>query len=57
METLKSQRDELAMAMANTDPDAFPGSKAYSAASKAIKALAAFDAEHPEVIAEIHGTR
>ena len=33
--------------------DSFPGSKKWLAAAKAEKELAAFDAEHPEVVAGI----
>jgi hypothetical protein len=51
--TLTEQRAELAEAVAATDTDAFPGSRAYMRYSRALKALADFDAAHPEVIAAI----
>jgi hypothetical protein len=52
MTTLKAQRESISW---RCDSDgAFPGSKKWTAANLAIKELQAFDAAHPEVIAEIH---
>ena len=51
MEDLIKQRYELS---AESDSDgAFPGSKAWARANAAGKLLAAFDAEHPDVLAEV----
>ena len=51
MDKLIDQRRELS---AESDSDgAFPGSKAWTRANEAQKALAAFDRAHPEVLAEI----
>ena len=35
------------------NPDAFPGSRAYNASRRAEKALEAFDAENPSVLATV----
>jgi len=51
------QRAEFANAMADTDPTAFPGSRAARARSEAESILAAFDAAHPEVIREIRARK
>ena len=54
MTTLRAQRLILSDAEYNSyNPDAFPGSRAWKANNIAAQALAAFDAEHPEIIAEI----
>ena len=51
MDELINQRRELS---AECDSDgAFPGSKAWTRACEAMKALDAFDAAHPEVLVEI----
>ena len=55
MDKLIEQRNTLAIAMYNTETDAFPGTKAYKAYSAAMLALADFDEAHPEVIDAIQG--
>ena len=54
MESLKSQREILD---SRCYTDAFPGSKAWNRAAADRKVLAAFDAAHPEVLAEIEAER
>lgn len=50
--TLATERADLAETERGTyDGDAFPGSKTYIRHSAALKALMAFDAEHPEIVA------
>ena len=50
--TIEGQRAALKSAVENAySPDSFPGSRAYNAYIAAEKALAAFDAVHPEIIA------
>jgi hypothetical protein len=51
--TLPGQREALAIALYNCESGAFPGSAAWRAERAAIRALAVFDAAHPEVIASI----
>ena len=55
METnLKNQRRDLAETVYNLySPDNFPGSRAWIECNNARKELAAFDAAHPEIIAQI----
>jgi hypothetical protein len=55
MTTLLNDRKALTDTLADCDPDAFPGSREWMAASKAGAALAAFDAAHPEVLAHLRG--
>lgn len=50
LETLKLDRLDLVLAIGD---DGFPGSEAWNRARTAEKALAAFDAAHPEVLAAI----
>lgn len=50
---LTTKRNELADALSGCDRGAFPGSRAWRAEGEALKALAAFDAAHPDVIARI----
>ena len=54
MESLKSQREILD---SRCHTDAFPGSKAWNRAAADRKALASFDAAHPEVVAQIEADR
>lgn len=53
--SLKSKRDMLSMNSHN--PEAFPGSAAWREAEEWRKALNAFDAEHPEIIAAIKAAK
>lgn len=53
MDELIAERAKLGEAVQTTDQDAFPGSRAYAAASRALSALAVFDRAHPEVLDEI----
>lgn len=54
---LMAERTRLTTELANCEPGALPGTAAARAESAAIKALAAFDAAHPEVLASVraHG--
>lgn len=54
MDEMIAERTKLAERMADLDTGAFPGSKAWMAYNAALKAVAAFDAAHPEVLAEIN---
>lgn len=49
----RGQRHALTARLDGCDRGAFPGSKAAREESAALAALAAFDAAHPEVLAEI----
>jgi hypothetical protein len=49
--SLEGQRSALAQQVADTETDAYPGSKAAQAYSAALVALDAFDKAHPEVLA------
>lgn len=49
--TLEGRREILAEAVLLSDSEAFPGSAAHRRASAALAKLAAFDAEHPEILA------
>jgi hypothetical protein len=52
--TTTETREELRIAEYNSyDPDDFPGSKGWWAHKRASDALRAYDAAHPEVVAEI----
>lgn len=57
MQSLRAEREKLAEALANCERGAFPGSRAAREESRALRALAQFDAEHPEVIREIRRER
>lgn len=54
MTDLRYTRETLAGRLASCDRDGFPGSRAWSREREAIKALADFDAAHPEIIAAIN---
>ena len=54
MAALRYERETLTGKLASCDRDAFPGSRAWARERDAIKALAAFDAAHPEVLAAIN---
>lgn len=52
--TLREERAILAKEELNTyDADAFPGSAPWMKNNKAAKVLRAFDAAHPEILAEL----
>ena len=52
--TTTETREELRLAEYNSyDPDNFPGSRGWRANQAARKALADYDAAHPELVAEI----
>ena len=52
--SLHAERDALVQAESNSySPDAFPGSRQWMINNQASKALAAFDAAHPEISAEL----
>lgn len=51
--TPRGQRQALTDELARCERDAFPGSAAYRRESAALTALADFDDQHPEVLAEI----
>jgi hypothetical protein len=53
-ETLIEQRRDLTTSLSYCERGAFPGSRAWREEKAALDALAAFDAAHPEVIAEIN---
>lgn len=54
MSNLRTEREALAQAESRSyDPDAFPGSARWMKNNNAARALAAFDAEHPEIVAEL----
>ena len=53
MQALIAEREKLAAALADCERGAFPGSREWREESSALRALAAFDAAHPEVLAEI----
>lgn len=55
--TLVAERNTLARALADCEPGAFPGSKAYRAESVAMKALGAFDLAHPEILGIVRAMR
>ena len=56
--TLREERSELARAEYNSyDEDAFPGSARWMKNRRDSDALAAFDAAHPEIIAELETER
>jgi len=58
MENLKTERTNLAeIAFELYNPENFPGSTAWRKWNDAEKALEAFDAAHPEIIAEIKAAR
>lgn len=54
---LREQRQKLTDNLANCEPGAFPGSREYAEESAAMKALADFDKQHPEVLADIRAER
>ena len=55
---LKNQRNALAEKAYNLySPSSFPGSKEWRAQQEAQRALDAFDAEHPEIVAQIKAER
>ena len=55
---LYAERQEIADRERNLySPEYFPGSAGWNKHNTALKALAAFDAEHPEIIAEIEAQR
>lgn len=57
-QTLEGQRDVLAAAVYDSySADNYPGSRAWIANKRAADALAAFDAAHPEIVAEITAAR
>ncbi len=51
--SLRGQREKLALTLAGTDADAFPGSRAWHHYNDAGNALQAFDDAHPEVFARL----
>ena len=53
IEQLMGERAKLTQALSWCERGAFPGSKAWQAEKRAMDALAAFDAAHPEVLPEI----
>lgn len=54
MEDLKKQREALVeTASMSYSPDDFPGSAAWQVTCNADKAVATFDVDHPEIIAQI----
>jgi len=57
LDELIAQRGVFAADLADTDPDAFPGSRAAAARSRAEQILAAFDAAHPEILREIRARK
>ncbi len=57
IDDLIAQRSEFAAALADTDPYAFPGSRAAKARREAEFILETFDAAHPEVIKEIRARK
>ena len=56
-EILIAQRSVFAADLANTDPDAFPGSRAAKARREAEIILESFDAAHPEVLKELRARK
>lgn len=54
---LVAQRQALTSALADCERGAFPGSAAYQAESRALAALASFDARHPDVLRAIRSHR
>ena len=58
MDQLKRERQVLADKAYNTySPSNYPGSRAWRANMAAEAALEAFDAAHPEIVAEIRAAR
>ena len=55
--TLIEQRGELTDALACCERGAFPGSREWRAENRAMMALSAFDAAHPEAIRELERRR
>lgn len=55
--SLRDQRDDLASRLCDPGDMPFPGSREYREQVEIERALAAFDAAHPDVIAEIREER